>query len=67
MAKSQGFRIDDRHRPAQGFLLTSFSIAAVSPLREIGGWPLAFGLLAVGPALGIAAMRRLERLRARPR
>ena len=52
---------------AIGFLLTSFSIAAVSPLREIGGWPLAFGLLAVGPALGIAAMRRLETLRSRPR
>ncbi|HEX2209345.1 MAG TPA: MFS transporter, partial [Longimicrobium sp.] len=49
---------------ALGFLLTSFSIAAVPPLRAIGGWPLAFGLLAVGPALGIAAMRRLEVLRA---
>jgi MFS family permease len=48
---------------ALGFLLTSFSIAAVSPLREIGGWPLAFGVLAVGPALGIAAMRRLSALR----
>jgi MFS family permease len=52
---------------AIGFFLTSFSIAAVSPLREIGGWPLAFGLLAAGPALGIMAMRRLETLRARPR
>lgn len=50
---------------ALGFLLTSFSIAAVSPLREIGGWPLAFGVLAVGPALGIVAMRRLEAFRAR--
>jgi MFS family permease len=48
---------------ALGFLLTSFSIAAVSPLRALGGWPLAFGLLAVGPALGIAAMRRLQALR----
>jgi MFS family permease len=48
---------------ALGFLLTSFSIAAVSPLRALGGWPLAFGLLAVGPALGIAAMRRLAVLR----
>jgi MFS family permease len=45
---------------ALGFLLTSFSIAAVSPLRALGGWPLAFGVLAVGPALGIAAMRRLR-------
>jgi sugar phosphate permease len=45
---------------ALGFLLTSFSIAAVPHLRDAGGWPLAFGLLAVGPALGIVAMRRLK-------
>lgn len=45
---------------ALGFLLTSFSIAAVPHLRGAGGWPLAFGVLAVGPALGILAMRRLE-------
>ncbi|HEX6370903.1 MAG TPA: MFS transporter [Longimicrobium sp.] len=51
---------------ALGFLLTSFSIAAVPPLRALGGWPLAFGLFAVGPALGIAAMRRLEVLRSTP-
>lgn len=44
---------------ALGFLLTSFSIAAVPHLRDAGGWPLAFGLLAAGPALGILAMRRL--------
>ena len=44
---------------AIGFLLTSFSIAAVPHLRGAGGWPLAFGLMAVGPALGIVAMRRL--------
>ncbi|HEX6041994.1 MFS transporter [Longimicrobium sp.] len=50
---------------ALGFLLTSFSIAAVPHLRHAGGWPLAFGLLAVGPALGIAAMRRLEASRRR--
>lgn len=45
---------------ALGFLLTSFTIAAVPHLRDAGGWPLAFGLLAVGPALGIVAMRRCE-------
>jgi len=45
---------------ALGFLLTSVSIAAVPHLRDAGGWPLAFGLLAVGPALGIVAMRRLQ-------
>jgi MFS family permease len=44
---------------ALGFLLTSVSIAAVPHLRAAGGWPLAFGMLAVGPALGILAMRRL--------
>jgi MFS family permease len=52
---------------ALGFLLTSFSIAAVPHLRDAGGWPLAFGVLAVGPALGIAAMRRLESSRTRAR
>jgi MFS family permease len=49
---------------ALGFLLTSLSIAAVPHLRDAGGWPLAFGLLTAGPALGILAMRRLESLRA---
>ena len=48
---------------ALGFLLTTFSIAAVPPLRDAGGWPLAFGILALGPALGIVAMRRLARVR----
>ena len=48
---------------ALGFLLTSFSIAAVPHLRDAGGWPLAFGTLAAGPALGIIAMRRLAALR----
>lgn len=49
---------------ALGFLLTSLSIAAVPHLRDAGGWPLAFGLLAAGPALGIVAMRRLGAERA---
>lgn len=44
---------------ALGFLLTSISIAAVPHLRAAGGWPLAFGILAAGPALGILAMSRL--------
>jgi MFS family permease len=47
---------------ALGFLLTSVTIAAVPPLRAAGGWPLAFGMLAVGPALGIVAMRRLRKV-----
>ncbi|HEV2733719.1 MAG TPA: MFS transporter, partial [Longimicrobiaceae bacterium] len=33
---------------ALGFLLTSVTITAVPYLREAGGWPLAFGLLALG-------------------
>ena len=49
---------------ALGFLLTTVTISAVPPLRDAGGWPLAFGVLAAGPALGIAAMRRLEVARA---
>ena len=49
---------------ALGFLLTSATISAVPPLRDAGGWPLAFGVLAIGPALGIVAMMRLRRIRA---
>jgi len=49
---------------ALGFLLTSVTISAVPPLRDAGGWPLAFGVLAIGPALGIVAMLRLRTLRA---
>lgn len=45
---------------ALGFLLTSLTIAAVPHLRDSGGWPLAFGILAVGPGLGIMAMHRLK-------
>ena len=48
---------------ALGFLLTSVTISAVPPLRDAGGWPLAFGVLALGPAVGIVAMRRLQRVR----
>ncbi|WP_331055617.1 MFS transporter [Longimicrobium sp.] len=46
---------------ALGFLLTSMTIAAVPHLRDTGGWPLAFGILAVGPGLGIGAMHRLKK------
>ena len=48
---------------ALGFLLTTVSIQLVPPLAERFGWPLAFPILALGPALGIAAVRRLQRLR----
>ena len=49
---------------ALGFLLTTVTISAVPHLRAAGGWPLAFGVLAAGPALGIVAMRRLRASRA---
>jgi sugar phosphate permease len=46
-----------------GFLLTAFAIAGTSLIRDLAGWGIAFSLLAAGPALGIAALRRLQRLR----
>jgi MFS family permease len=45
-----------------GFLLTTVTISAVPHLRDRFGWPLAFGVLALGPAVGILAMRRLRRV-----
>lgn len=44
-----------------GFLLTTASIQVVPPLVRVAGWPWAFTLLAAGPFLGIASIRRLER------
>jgi len=49
-----------------GFLLTMGSIQLVPRLVDAVGWRWAFVALAVGPLLGIAAMRRLVRLRATP-
>ena len=42
-----------------GFLLTMVTIQLVPALVETVGWPLAFPVLALGPAAGIAAIRRL--------
>ncbi|HYJ79195.1 MAG TPA: MFS transporter [Longimicrobiaceae bacterium] len=50
---------------ALGFLLTTVTISAVPHLRDAGGWPLAFGILALGPAAGILAMWRLLSVRSR--
>jgi MFS family permease len=44
-----------------GFLLTMLSIQLVPPVEHIVGWRWAFAMLALGPALGIAAIRRLVR------
>ncbi len=43
-----------------GFLLTTVTIHLVPELVEAFGWPWAFPVLALGPAAGIVAIRRLE-------
>ena len=44
-----------------GFLLTMVTIQGVPVLQESFGWSLAFPVLALGPILGIAAIRRFDR------
>ncbi|PYP66967.1 MAG: MFS transporter [Gemmatimonadetes bacterium] len=44
-----------------GFLLTMISIQLVPPVATAIGWRWAFAMLAAGPAVGIAAIRRLQR------
>jgi MFS family permease len=46
-----------------GFLLTVVTMQLVPRLAEAWGWRWAFAPLALGPALGIASMERLRRLR----
>lgn len=46
---------------ALGFLLTLITIRGVPVLAEAWGWQWAFPVLAVGPALGVAAMVALKR------
>ena len=48
-----------------GFLLASVTVQAVPWTVEVAGWRWSFAVLALGPAAGIAAIRRLARLRAR--
>ena len=48
---------------AAGFLLTMVTIQAVPAIVDLPGWRWAFPILAAGPAFGIAAMRRLMRIR----
>ena len=43
-----------------GFLLTTITIQLVPVVVAIVGWRYAFPMLAIGPALGIAAIRRLR-------
>jgi MFS family permease len=42
-----------------GFLLTMVTIQLIPVLVDVAGWRLAFPVLALGPAAGIAAIRRL--------
>jgi sugar phosphate permease len=46
-----------------GFLLTVATIQLVPVIVGAAGWRWAFPVLALGPAAGIAAIRRLARLR----
>jgi MFS family permease len=48
---------------ATGFLLTMVSIQLIPPLVAIVGWQWVFPVLAIGPSLGIAAIRRLVTFR----
>jgi MFS family permease len=43
-----------------GFLLTTLTIQVVPYIVRIAGWPWAFALLAIGPALGIWSIRKLR-------
>ena len=44
-----------------GFLLTTITIQCIPPLVQAIGWQWVFPVLAVGPLLGIASIRRLAR------
>ena len=45
-----------------GFALTMASIWLIPPVVGVIGWRWAFGILAIGPALGVVAMGRLRAL-----
>ncbi len=47
-----------------GFLLTAATIWLTIELETAYGWRVAFGVLALGPMVGIVIMRRLQTLRA---
>jgi MFS family permease len=47
---------------ALGFTLTFFTVQAVPSVAAALGWPATLALMAVGPAFGVEAMRRLMRL-----
>ncbi len=45
---------------ALGFLLTNVTLWLTPVLRETEGWRVAFAVLALGPAVGVIAMRQLR-------
>lgn len=47
---------------ALGFTLTFFTVQATPSVAAALGWPATLALMALGPAVGIEAMRRLIRL-----
>lgn len=49
-----------------GFAISTISIQAVPRMADWLGWQWSFGALALGPALGVLAIRRLQRSRPRP-
>jgi MFS family permease len=49
-----------------GFLLTMLPMQILPRLAAIVGWRWSFAVLALGPVIGIAAIRRLRELRRRP-
>ncbi len=49
-----------------GFAITVLTVQLVPNLAEAIGWQWSFSVLAIGPALGILAIRRLVRGRTRP-
>jgi MFS family permease len=48
---------------SMGFLLTMVSIQLIPPLVGVVGWKWVFPVLALGPALGILAIRQLVRFK----
>jgi MFS family permease len=48
-----------------GFLLTTATIQLVPWISNLVGWRWSFAILALGPALGIASIRRLDRAETR--
>ncbi len=49
---------------SMGFLLTAFTIWGAIELHELFDWRVAFGMLAIGPVLGVVSMLRLQAVRA---